>query len=57
MNPLIQLNRQLQYLFIALLLAGFAIPAMGEKIKPLTTGNFSLILSLGKSPPRAAVRW
>ena len=31
MNPLIQLNRQLQYLFIALLLACFAIPAMGER--------------------------
>jgi hypothetical protein len=33
MNPLIQLNRQLQYLFIAVLLACFAIPAMGERDK------------------------
>jgi hypothetical protein len=33
MNPLIQPNRQLQYLFIALLLACFAIPAMGEQDK------------------------
>ena len=31
MNPLNQLNRQDQYLFIALLLACFAIPAMGER--------------------------
>jgi hypothetical protein len=31
MNPLIQLHRQLQYLFIALLLACFAMPAMGER--------------------------
>lgn len=33
MHPLIQPNRQLQYLFIALLLACFAIPAMGERDK------------------------
>jgi hypothetical protein len=33
MTPLIQLHRQLQYLFIALLLACFAIPAMGERDK------------------------
>jgi hypothetical protein len=33
MNPLIQLNRLLQYLFIAVLLACFAIPAMGERDK------------------------
>jgi hypothetical protein len=33
MHPLIQPNRQLQYLFIALLLACFAIPAMGEQDK------------------------
>jgi hypothetical protein len=34
MNPLIQLNRLLQYLFIALLLACFAMPAMGEDKTP-----------------------
>lgn len=33
MHPLIQPNRQLHYLFIALLLACFAIPAMGEQDK------------------------
>jgi len=33
MNPLLQLNRQLQYMFIAVLLACFAIPAMGERDK------------------------
>jgi hypothetical protein len=34
MNPLIQLNKQLQYLFIALLLACFVIPAMGGDPTP-----------------------
>ena len=33
MNSSIQPNRQLQYLFVALLLAGFAMPAMGQKDK------------------------
>jgi hypothetical protein len=42
MNPLIQLNKQLQYLFIALLLACFVIPAMGG-IQPLTTRSLDLI--------------
>jgi hypothetical protein len=34
MNSSIQPNRQLQYLFVALLLAGFAIPAMGKDPTP-----------------------
>jgi hypothetical protein len=34
MNPLIQLNRRLRYLFIALLLTCFAISAMGEDPTP-----------------------
>src|SRR5882672_9480969 len=42
MNPLIQLNRQLQYLFIALLLACFAIPAMGERDKSPNHKEFNL---------------
>jgi hypothetical protein len=38
MNPLIQRNRQLQYLFIALLLLGFAITqsAMGEPLEQIS---------------------
>ena len=43
MNSLIQLNRQLQYLFIALLLACFAIPAMGERDK--TPNHKEIILN------------
>jgi hypothetical protein len=42
MNPLIQLNRQPQYLFIALLLACFAIPAMGERDKSPNHKEFNL---------------
>jgi hypothetical protein len=42
MNPLIQLHKQFQYLFVALLLAGFAMPAMGED-PTLTTRNLHLI--------------
>jgi len=39
---LIQLNRQPQYLFIALLLACFAIPAMGERDKSPNHKEFNL---------------
>jgi hypothetical protein len=43
MNPSIQPNRQLQYLFIALLLACFAIPAMGQRDK--TPNHKEIILN------------
>jgi hypothetical protein len=42
MHPSIQLNRQLQYLFIALLLACFAMPAMGERDKTPNHKEFRL---------------
>lgn len=52
MNPLIQLNRQLQYLFIALLLACFAIPAMGERDETPNHREFFLHTITGQvSPP------
>jgi hypothetical protein len=50
MNPLIQLHRQLQYLFIPLLLTGFVIPAMGADPTP----NHKE-LTLNKTP--ANERW
>ena len=39
MNPLIQLNRQLQYLLIALLLACFAIAQSARALTPEPDGG------------------
>jgi hypothetical protein len=43
MNSSIQLNREFRYLFIALLLAGFSMPAMGERDK--TPNHKEIILN------------
>jgi hypothetical protein len=51
MNPLIQLHRQIQYLFIALLLACFAIPAMGERDK--TPNRKEIIINRVRQVPCA----
>ena len=51
MNPLIQLNRQLQYLFIALLFACFAIPAMGERDETPNHKEFFLHTITRQVPP------
>jgi len=51
MHPSIQLNKQLQYLFIALLLASFAMPAMGEQDK--TPNHKKIILNSIRQVPCA----
>jgi hypothetical protein len=53
MNPLIQPNRQLQYLFVALLLAGFAMPAMGQRDK--TPNHKEILLNKAENGGRRQV--